>query len=191
LQGDIFLSCNDSEHPVNKAHSNGKIRVTAESPNHETCKVKVPIDILIANDDIVFFMHEPADTVLQGAEVIVTLVSEGAVGSNYMWTVNGQSISGSTNMVSFNADGELNFVEVHFTNSKGCDQVAYDTIATIPPYYDIPNAFTPNGDEFNEIFRITLHGNIEIVRFQIFNRWGQLVYKAVEDNSEGWDGKFK
>ena len=43
----------------------------------------------------------------------------------------------------------------------------------------------------NDLFRITLHGNIEIIRFQIFNRWGQLVYKLGEDNAEGWDGNFK
>ncbi|HEY8402195.1 MAG TPA: T9SS type B sorting domain-containing protein [Cytophagaceae bacterium] len=30
----------------------------------------------------------------------------------------------------------------------------------------------------------------ELLEFQIFNRWGQLIYSSTDIN-EGWDGKFK
>ena len=59
-----------------------------------------------------------------------------------------------------------------------------------------PNAFSPNGDGANDYF--TVYGGIdveEVVNFQIFNRWGGLVFsnKNFQPNDDliGWDGFFK
>ena len=58
----------------------------------------------------------------------------------------------------------------------------------------IPNAFSPNGDGINETFMIYSGGDVvKIKKFQIFDRWGQLVFSA-QDYSPGdlgaaWDGK--
>lgn len=55
---------------------------------------------------------------------------------------------------------------------------------------NIPNAFTPDGDSQNDFFNIGGTGeNITITKFQIFNRWGQLVYDN-ETPTTGWDGYF-
>ena len=55
--------------------------------------------------------------------------------------------------------------------------------------YVIPNAFSPNNDNSNDRFRVLISGDIEIVEFKVFNRWGQLVYDN-ENGLEGWDGTF-
>ncbi|MEL6864031.1 MAG: PKD domain-containing protein [Bacteroidota bacterium] len=59
---------------------------------------------------------------------------------------------------------------------------------------EMPNAFTPNGDGNNDFFNYVLTGasgdEILVEQFQIFNRWGQVVYDN-EDPSVGWDGMFK
>lgn len=59
----------------------------------------------------------------------------------------------------------------------------------------IPNAFSPNGDGFNDYF--TIYGGIdveEIVNFQVYNRWGDVVFSKKNfqpnDNLIGWDGFF-
>jgi gliding motility-associated-like protein len=53
----------------------------------------------------------------------------------------------------------------------------------------IPNAFTPNNDGFNDIFKV--YGtDIDADRFlmQVYNRWGELVFETTElDN--GWIGQ--
>jgi gliding motility-associated-like protein len=55
----------------------------------------------------------------------------------------------------------------------------------------VPNAFTPNRDGHNDVFRIIRHLNIRaLVGFRIFNRWGQLVFETTDLNA-GWDGTFK
>lgn len=56
--------------------------------------------------------------------------------------------------------------------------------------YFIPNAFTPNGDGRNDIFRITgLYRNVRFRMF-VYNRWGQLVFQS-ENINDGWDGTYK
>jgi gliding motility-associated-like protein len=56
----------------------------------------------------------------------------------------------------------------------------------------IPNAFTPNGDGKNDVFKIygTLPENIIKFNFQIFDRWGQMIF-TTNDIEQGWDGKSK
>lgn len=65
-------------------------------------------------------------------------------------------------------------------------EVKYSSCCT--PY--IPNAFTPNADGKNDIFRIGHHGDMIILDFKIYNRFGELVYSS-EDPDGGWDGYYK
>ena len=53
----------------------------------------------------------------------------------------------------------------------------------------IPNAFTPNGDGYNDYFKVT-GKNIRTINAKIFNRWGQLLYNWIDINKP-WDGKYK
>jgi len=76
--------------------------------------------------------------------------------------------------------------------SEGC--FAYDTInikvyQTGPDIF-VPNAFTP-GKGQNYLFRPIAVGISSISLFQVFNRWGQLVYDGNTQNEVyGWDGSF-
>ncbi len=54
----------------------------------------------------------------------------------------------------------------------------------------MPNAFTPNGDGKNDIFRIPPGHEIESGLFRVFNRWGEQVFQS-RDLSKGWDGTIK
>ena len=72
-----------------------------------------------------------------------------------------------------------------------CSGQRYTDSLTIYVIPYIPNAFTPNGDGRNDIFNITgiPVDNIIHYRFQIFNRFGQMMF-ATSDVSIGWDGKL-
>ena len=56
------------------------------------------------------------------------------------------------------------------------------------PIYDLPNAFTPNGDNQNDLFIPRGLCFIERVEIKIFNRWGELVYETQNPAIE-WDGR--
>jgi gliding motility-associated-like protein len=55
------------------------------------------------------------------------------------------------------------------------------------PFYVLPNAFTPNGDQQNDLFIPISSCFIESVEFEVFNRWGQLVFKT-SDPALNWNG---
>jgi gliding motility-associated-like protein len=61
----------------------------------------------------------------------------------------------------------------------------------------IPNAFTPNGDGLNDVFKPILHfvdygltaSSLEMYTMVIYNRWGEIIFET-HDPSIGWDGTY-
>ncbi len=71
----------------------------------------------------------------------------------------------------------------------GCfnsDAVTVRVYKTLPDIF-IPTAFTPNGDNVNDVERPILVGISQFDFFKIFNRWGQLVFQTSQAGA-GWNG---
>jgi gliding motility-associated-like protein len=56
--------------------------------------------------------------------------------------------------------------------------------------YYVPNAFSPNGDGLNDVFRPIPVGVIATDLFRIFNRYGELVFET-NQWMKGWDGTYR
>lgn len=56
------------------------------------------------------------------------------------------------------------------------------------PFYELPNVFTPNGDNQNDIFTPFPYCFVDRIELQVFNRWGNLVFET-SDPDINWDGK--
>jgi len=55
----------------------------------------------------------------------------------------------------------------------------------------IPNAFSPNDDNYNDIFKVrTTLVNIEDFYFAVYDRWGNKIFETT-DKTKGWDGTYK
>jgi gliding motility-associated-like protein len=54
----------------------------------------------------------------------------------------------------------------------------------------MPNAFTPNRDGVNDVFRIKYPWFVQEFHMIIFNRWGEKVFETY-DASQGWNGTYK
>ena len=75
-------------------------------------------------------------------------------------------------------------------NDGGCVDSIAKTIEVKPEFtFYLPNTFTPNGDQINDIF--TGKG-MEIIEFEmsIFDRWGEEIFKT-DDLAKGWGGTAK
>ena len=60
---------------------------------------------------------------------------------------------------------------------------------TLKPTLYIPTAFTPNGDQLNDQFKVVgMH--IKEIEIEIYNRWGEMIFHTNNIN-DGWDGTFK
>ena len=75
---------------------------------------------------------------------------------------------------------------------EGCSDTlkAESPVTVLPSLLDVPNVFTPDGDDMNRYFRVE-HRSLKEFSIIIMNRWGKVVYRAdVKDmyDWEGWDG---
>ena len=114
-------------------------------------------------------------------------------GASYDWkTITSGVASLSSSRVSnpvltTNAEAWFN---ITITAPNGC--VTVDTLQAIvftERTVFLPNAFTPNGDGVNDVFKINPVGVNALNYFRIFNQWGQIVFET-RNLSEGWDGKL-
>jgi gliding motility-associated-like protein len=71
-------------------------------------------------------------------------------------------------------------------NELGCTNTQQYLI-TSSAYFYVPNAFTPNGDGLNDVFKVEGRGFAEY-EFTIFNRWGDVVFHST-DPEEVWVGE--
>jgi gliding motility-associated-like protein len=74
-------------------------------------------------------------------------------------------------------------------SEDGCED-AFCREINIAQQVFLPNAFSPNGDGLNDHFAPISQFVLNNYLFQIFNRWGELIFEANEPGT-GWDGTFK
>src|SRR5207248_1499216 len=53
----------------------------------------------------------------------------------------------------------------------------------------IPDAFTPNGDGKNDLFRLRYKGDISKLEFSVYNRFGERIF-VTTNVDDGWDGTY-
>jgi gliding motility-associated-like protein len=72
-------------------------------------------------------------------------------------------------------------------DAAGCLNQASQEIQVLDYYLQIPNVFTPNGDQLNDTFfpKFRFVRNLQL---QVMNLWGQLIYRSQGQEDPGWDG---
>jgi len=118
---------------------------------------------------------------------------DGSGGTGYLWSpgtgLNNTTIANPIGVYSAETDSITYRLAV--TDQAGCTDTAFVTVKIFKtnPYVFVPTAFTPNGDGRNDVVRPIAVGIQQIKYFNIYNRWGQLVF-STRDNNRGWDGKI-
>ena len=82
------------------------------------------------------------------------------------------------------------YVYLTVTDPFGCiatDSVLFSPQSCCQVYF--PNAFTPNGDGNNDVFKPKTLGNHTVHQFRIVNRWGQTVFESANER-DGLNGLF-
>jgi gliding motility-associated-like protein len=72
------------------------------------------------------------------------------------------------------------------TLEGGCSATDEVTVS-VKPHVTVPNAFTPNQDGINDVWQIEDIGRYPDCRVEVYNRWGQQVFKS-EGYRSPWDG---
>ncbi|MGE0560953.1 MAG: gliding motility-associated C-terminal domain-containing protein [Flavobacteriales bacterium] len=120
--------------------------------------------------------------------VIVNFNNTSSNATSYNWNFGDGSTSVLENPShTYTANGEFNVI---LTASNQYCEDSFETILIFdtPNGVFIPNVFTPNNDDVNDVFEI-IGENIATIECSIFNRWGERLYTW--DNLAGfWDGKY-
>jgi len=107
-------------------------------------------------------------------------------GINYSWTpVSGLDFPNVPNPVAAPAATTIYTVEVE--NDLGCRASAQVTVTVFCDTLIIPSGYSPNNDGVNDGFEIVGIDKYPNNKIWIYNRWGNLVYKASGYNNE-WNG---
>ncbi len=114
------------------------------------------------------------------------------IGFDYLW-IPPTGVMNPTSRVTDATVSQDRTYTVVMTNGV-CETSAEVTVTTYEylcgeVYIYVPNAFSPNGDNNNDILYV--RGlNLEEIQFKVFDRWGELVFEST-DQSVGWDGTYK
>ncbi|MFN8231093.1 MAG: HYR domain-containing protein [Bacteroidia bacterium] len=110
--------------------------------------------------------------------------------ATYEWQNNTTTFALTQNPTyKFDEIGEYT-ITLNVTTNKGCKGNVTKVIKIEDEFaLFIPNAFTPNNDGMNDIFK-PKGTNVKNYTLLIFDRWGELIFKT-NDLDKGWDGTFK
>lgn len=188
----------EEENPTHVYKYSGYYDVTliAKGPGGEGVTEK-RYHIKVLNRPYTYFQLAPSELYLPNAHLITRNLTTGSVA--YDWSVyknvNNQLVSTSTKIEPYFTLPDTGFYDVQLitVSSEGC----YDTLRLFKPVYvnprglvHMPDAFTPNKDDKNETYRpVGLNITKEFYLFQIFNRWGEVVFEST-DPDKGWDGTY-
>ncbi len=131
-------------------------------------------------------------TIILGESINYDVLVSPNVGYIYLWTpVEGLSCSDCPNpILTPSEDTEYTLL---ITDSLDCSNT--EIFAKVEIITEVkattPTAFTPNNDGENDIVYVKGWGIKELLEFNIYNRWGELVYSNPQDLNQGWDGTYK
>jgi gliding motility-associated-like protein len=148
--------------------------------------------ICIENDPIANFSADPLIVNMTNSEVNFINGSFGAV--DYDWDFGDGVVSNAENPShTFDNSEEGNYtVQLIAYSSFGCSDTAYAIVQVQEDLiFYVPNTFTPDGDEYNELFLpiFTSGFDPDDYNLLIFNRWGEVLFESNNSNF-GWDGTY-
>lgn len=136
----------------------------------------------------VSFFYDPARPTVFDSNVDFFNTTPG--NNTYIWTIDTITTYNTPNASHYFPGVQATYlICLEATDQNGCTDSTcqYLTVYDEPAFF-IPNAFTPNGDDKNDIFSLHSIG-IDPATFEIliFNRWGNLIFESNDINFK-WDG---
>lgn len=184
--------------PTNQIISGGNTRTpTLQITTDQTLTVlvtkissgcKQDLEVLVKAGEVVTIDvdADPDFTIYEGEDLEI-YIKDPIVGATYAWS------NGDTGERIIVSPIQTTSYTVTVTDQNGCTATDVVTVEVRTAKCDesdvfIPNAFTPNGDNNNDVFRVRSNF-IDELEMVIYNRWGQEIFRMSGLNAE-WDGTF-
>lgn len=150
----------------------------------QSCIEEESVSIVVKNPNIVMVVS-PTQAVEIGAPVFLNAVLS-PMNPNYtfLWDPAYVTPNDSRNAVVEPFESTTFCITV--TDEIGCQKTECVFVPVLLPYTGAPSAFSPNGDNLNEVFRVLPEPQLKQTALIIYNRWGDLLYES-SDLME-WNG---
>ncbi|MFA7273585.1 MAG: T9SS type B sorting domain-containing protein, partial [Crocinitomicaceae bacterium] len=150
--------------------------------------------VTVSEPPVASFTYSPNEPNLTFNTVEFTNTSAG--GSQYYWDFDGAGFSTTENpSFTFPSDVANDYNTCLTVTDNYTGYSCSSTYCIIIPMDEgfslyVPNAFTPDNDEHNNVFKAVVLGAKEgSFVMQIFDRWGELIFES-HDPEVGWDGTY-
>ena len=120
----------------------------------------------------------------------VSFTDESINTTRWQWFIGAKGYSTRQSPIYTFRDTGLQKVKLVVTNQFNCADSIIKFIDVVPEVtYFIPNAFTPNNDATNDVFKGKgLTENMKRFVLKIWNRWGELIFET-NNPDEAWNGR--
>lgn len=169
----------------------GTYSVTLTVINQDGCMGSLTKNDLITVYPVpeALFITEPREVSIFKPEVNFYDKSKGD-SLTYFWELGDGYTSVLPEFLHIYNDTGTYIVNLKVINSYGCVDSITGKVIVRPDYtIYVPNAFSPNADGVNDIFRVYSINILEF-DFSIYNRWGAQLFHT-NDTETGWDGYYK
>lgn len=149
--------------------------------------------INISAPPVADFQFSPHEIDIEDPQVTFHNLSQNA--SSYSWDFgDGSPFSNEEDPIhTYDYIPDNYSVVLYASNSDGScvDSTKIELAVLDVVTYFVPNSFTPDGDEHNQVFKPVFNDRIDFTEYSliVFNRWGQVVFES-HDPAIGWDGTY-
>ena len=137
--------------------------------------------------------YNPYYEVCDGDSAVVLFTALANLPGYNEWSYIGNTYQQNNLNISFESEGMFTLSVVHYSN--GCVSNPQQTVITVElcpnDIFYIPNSFTPDGDEHNNLWLPILTSGFDPFNYNmtIFDRWGEVIFET-NNAYEGWDGTY-
>lgn len=164
-----------------------KVRVS----NTSGCKDSVVSKVSVSAIPISNFTYTYQNERIYAGEDTVMFNNKSVGGNAYFWELSYDYTDTAINPKNiYKGPGFYTVRLVTIDTTTGCENSIEKRLEVrVRERMLIPNAFTPDGDNINDYFRVAL---VNLVEFDIliFDRWGTILYRS-NDPYFKWDGKYE
>lgn len=174
--------------PTHIYEQGGNYTVTVEIETEYNCIEFYSFNLFIIQSPIANFTFTPNQPV---KDEIINFEDASNSANTWSWTFG----DGANSIVqnpshAYHSKGTYT-TTLTVTNDLCKATVSKTIVIKEPMVFYIPNAFTPNGNGPNNVFKPIFSGAFDAYSYQltIFNRWGEVVFLS-ENQEAGWDGYY-
>lgn len=141
-----------------------------------------------------FFTTVPSSQCLYSNNALLKIINASEGGTTGIWDFGDGNTEPYNEQINpthlYKGDTDRYDIKLYISNEGGCKDSFKASICVLDTLsLFIPDAFTPNDDEINDVFKIN---SLSIIKLdlKIFNRWGELLFET-NDVKKGWTGYYK